>query len=176
MWIRPWAPSRWPWSYCSEFESRTGSCKATTDSRRSIAAARAAAPICRPSRAFRMLDLGNPGADAPGYESDAPSGLSQTLMSVSQMRGAAKRRQLFSLGREPQDYGANKNTVSLSHRRGAAKRRQIFSLGREPQGSGTKKEKKPRSGDRHSTVNCRNTLLRDGVWEFRICPAAGKSP
>ena len=142
--------------------------EAATDNQKTMAAAHAAAEICRPSRAFHVLDLVVPGADAPGYESDAPSGLSQTPMSMSHRRGAAKRRQIFSLGREPQDYGAKKNTVSLSHGRGAAKRRQIFSLGREPQGSGKKKEKKPRSGGRHSTVNCRNSPSWKGGRKFRI--------
>ncbi len=111
--------------------------EAATNNQETMAAAHAVAEICRPSRAFHMLDLVVPGADAPGYESDAPSGLSRAPM-------------------------------SWSHRRGAAKRRKIFSLGREPQGWGTEKEKKPRSGDRHSTVNCRNSPLRASGWEFRI--------
>ncbi len=91
-------------------EARSAKPEAETDNQRTMAAAHAAAEICRPSRAFPMLDLGIPGADAPGYESDAPSGLSRAPMSWSHGRGAAERRQIFSLGREPQDQVREKTT------------------------------------------------------------------
>jgi hypothetical protein len=40
-----------------------------------MAAAHAAAEICRPFRAPRYCRAHHPGADAPGYASDAPSAL-----------------------------------------------------------------------------------------------------
>ena len=48
--------------------------EAATDDWKMMAAAHAAAAICRPSRA-PWVERSSPGADAPGYESFAPSAL-----------------------------------------------------------------------------------------------------